>query len=228
MTASAEMRLDLAPLESGRPRHYRSAGLPNADFFSAVGLFVVRGFLDSDTCGRLRAEVRDAETRAATVKLDGGEYDVDQSTRSTELAAVSADGFTLVEERLSAVMPDVASHYGLELSRWQRVQFLVYREGDFFRPHRDRDEKEDAPAFSRERQVAAVVFLNGDGDPATADAFRGGALTLYGLFDRADGDTIGFPLEAEEGLLITFPTDVVHEVRPVEAGERKTVVTWFV
>ena len=40
-------------------------------------------------------------------------------------------------------------------------------------------------------------------------------------------EALGLPLEAEEGLLATFPADVVHEVRPVEAGERYTVVTWF-
>ncbi len=43
---------------------------------------------------------------------------------------------------------------------------------------------------------------------------RAGALTLYGLFDQPDAETLGFPIEAEEGLLVTFPADVVHEVRP--------------
>jgi len=76
--------------------------------------------------------------------------------------------------------------------------------------------------------VAAIIFLNGEGDPSASDAYRGGALTLYGLFEQSDAETLGFPLEAEEGLLITFPTDVMHEVRPVEAGERYTVVTWLV
>ena len=85
----------------------------------------------------------------------------------------------------------------------------------------------DTPGFSRARRVAAVIFLNGEGDPSVSDGYRGGALTLYGLFEQPDAETLGFPLEAEEGLLVTFPADVTHEVRPVEAGERYTVVTWF-
>jgi predicted 2-oxoglutarate/Fe(II)-dependent dioxygenase YbiX len=75
--------------------------------------------------------------------------------------------------------------------------------------------------------VAAVIFLNGEGDPSVSAGYRGGALTLDGLFEQPAAETLAFPLEAEEGLLVTFPADVMHEVRPVEAGERYTVVTWF-
>jgi predicted 2-oxoglutarate/Fe(II)-dependent dioxygenase YbiX len=98
--------------------------------------------------------------------------------------------------------------------------------GDFFERHRDRGEGA-APSFSRARRIAAVVFLNGEGDPTSFDAYRGGHLTLYGLFEQPESESIGLPLEAEEGLMVTFPADVIHEVRPVESGERYTVVTWF-
>src|SRR5215210_6151515 len=202
--------------------------MPSADFFSTMGFFVVRNFLDSATCTRLRDEVRTARQAPATVRTDEDSYDIDRTTRSTDLADVSPEARHLVEMALSDVMPQVAGHYGVALSGWQRVQFLVYREGDFFRPHRDRADDEDTSSFSRARQVAAVIFLNGEGDPGSSDGFRGGALTFYGLFDREDTEKLGFPLEAEQGLLVTFRTNVTHEVRPVEAGERNTAVTWFV
>jgi hypothetical protein len=35
------------------------------------------------------------------------------------------------------------------------------------------------------------------------------------------------PLIAEPGLLIAFPSDKWHEVKPVSHGRRFTVVTWF-
>jgi predicted 2-oxoglutarate/Fe(II)-dependent dioxygenase YbiX len=200
--------------------------MPNADFFSMMGFFVARSFVDSDTCARLLADVRAAQQAPATVRVDGTKYEVDRDTRSTDMATVSPEGLALVEGLLADVAPRVAAHYGTEISGWQKPQFLVYREGDFFRPHRDRAEDEHEESFSQARRVSAVLFLNGDGDPE-AEGFRGGALTFYGLFDKGD-ETLGFPLESEEGLLVTFPTDVVHEVRAVEAGERYTVVTWFV
>jgi predicted 2-oxoglutarate/Fe(II)-dependent dioxygenase YbiX len=201
--------------------------MPNADFFAQMGFFVVRGFLPPDACARVRSDVAQASRRPATVRADAGEYDVDRRTRSTDLADVSPETLGLIEERLGAVMPDVARYYGTPLSGWQTLQFLVYREGDFFHPHRDRADDEEAASFSRARRVAAVVFLNAEGDAGT-DGYRGGALTFYDLFDRPDAETLGFPLEPEVGLLMTFPTHVVHEVRPVEAGERNTIVTWFV
>jgi predicted 2-oxoglutarate/Fe(II)-dependent dioxygenase YbiX len=200
--------------------------MPNADFFAALGFLVRRGFLDADTSARLRSAVRAAPSRPATVRTDEGSYDVDRSTRSTDWATIAPELVEVVEGRLRAIVPDVAAQYGVPVTGIQPLQFLVYRPGDFFDRHRDRDEGDDASAFSRARQVAAVIFLNGDGDPA-ATGFRGGALTLYGLFDEPDAHALGFPLEAEEGLLLTFPADTAHEVRPVEAGERYTVVTWF-
>ena len=201
--------------------------MPNADFFAAMGFFTRRGFLDSDTCARLRAEVERAPASPATVRADARSYAVDRSTRSTDWAEVAAEAVELVEGRLAGVLPDVARHYDLPLTGIQPLQFLVYEQGDFFERHRDRAEGDEAPSFSRARSVAAIIFLNGEGDPATGEAYRGGALTLYGLFDQSDAEALGFPLDAEEGLLITFPADVMHEVRRVEDGKRYTVVTWF-
>lgn len=200
--------------------------MPTADFFATVGLFVRRGFLDRETCARLRDDVRAAPSSPATVRADERSYDVDRSSRRTDWAEVAPAAVERVEGRFAAVMPEIERHYGLTLTGIQPLQFLVYRPGDFFERHRDRGEAH-APSFSRARRVAAVLFLNGEGDPASSEAYRGGELTLYGLFEGPDADTLGFPLEAEEGLLITFPADVMHEVRHVEAGERYTVVTWF-
>ncbi len=202
--------------------------MPNADFFAALGFFTRSGFLDPDTCAGLRAEVNRAPASPATVRADARSYDVDRSTRSTDWAEVVPEAVELIEGRLASVLPEVAQHYDLPLTGVQPLQFLVYQPGDFFERHRDRAEGDDAPSFSRARSIAAVIFLNGVGDAATAEAYRGGALTLYGLFDQSGADALGFPLEAEEGLLITFPADVMHEVRRVEEGKRYTVVTWFV
>jgi len=199
-----------------------------ADAFTALGFFTGRSFLDSETCRRLRQTVRSARANPIGVRDDeSGHEDVDRSSRRTGLAPVAPEAAELVERRLEALMPDVSRHYDVSLTGLQPLQFLVYREGDFFRPHSDGSDRDDAPAYLRGRRVAAVVFLNGEGDPATSDSYRGGALTFYGLFEQPEADRLSFPLRGEEGLLITFPADVVHEVRPVEAGERYTVVTWF-
>jgi predicted 2-oxoglutarate/Fe(II)-dependent dioxygenase YbiX len=200
--------------------------MATADSFAALGLYVRRGFLDPQTSERLRSAVKIAPTSEATVRTDDREYSVDRSTRSTDWADVVPELVGPVTERLTAAMPEVSQHYGIPLVAVQQLQFLVYREGDFFERHRDRGVSSGASPSSHARRVAAVIFLNGAGDP-TSDGYRGGELTLYGLFDQPDSEALGVPLEAEEGLLVTFPADVVHEVRRVEAGKRFTVVTWF-
>ena len=106
----------------------------------------------------------------------------------------------------------------------QPPQFLLYREGDFFAPP-GRQHRSDAPGFVRQRSVSAVVFLNGRREPTN---YSGGSLTFYGLMDDGvGGESVGLPLAGETGLLVAFPSDLVHAVSPVTAGERYTVVTWF-
>ena len=116
--------------------------MPNADFFAALGFFARRGFLDAETSARLRAEVRAAPASAATVRTDDRAYDVDRSTRSTDWAEVTPEATELVEVKLAGVMPEVARQYGVQLTGVQPLQFLVYREGDFFERHRDRGDGE--------------------------------------------------------------------------------------
>ena len=71
------------------------------------------------------------------------------------------------------------------------------------------------------------MFLNGatPGDPA---GYSGGSLTFFGLMDDSpSGESVGLPLAGETGLLVAFPSHLVHSVSPVTAGERYTLVSWF-
>jgi len=197
-----------------------------ADAFTALGFLTRREFIDPETCQDLREMVRSAPARLATVADERGLV-TDRSTRSTHLAEVAPDAVKLVEARLASVLPEVESHYDLPLTGFQPPQFLVYRTGDFFHEHTDNDEADDALESVRTRSVAAVIFLNGEGDSAEPDAYRGGELTFYDLFEQPRAERLALPLKAEEGLLITFPANVPHAVQPVQAGERYTVVTWF-
>lgn len=204
--------------------------MPTADFFSTLGLFVAREFLPANTCATIRAEVRSAAVRPTLVRESGHTYVVDENTRRTKWADVSPETVAFVAERLLSVKPELERQFDCRLESCQRPQFLVYRKGDFFLQHRDRGAEEDAPEFSRRRQVSAVTFLNGESNDAAPETYRGGSLTFYGLLDDEGlgGKSMGFPLIGEEGLLVAFPTDLVHEVTPVLDGERYTIATWFV
>jgi SM-20-related protein len=205
--------------------------MPNANFFVRLGLFAIPGFLEPELCLRLRNEMASSELRQATVrdKERRDVYGVDESTRRTRSANVGASTASLVEERLLAIKDRLAEHFTVQLTGIQNLQFLIYRQGDFFRRHVDRTpEQEDDAGFMKERRVSGVIFVNGQASEDEADGFDGGALTFYGLLDDDRGVGLGLPLSAEPGLLIAFPPSVVHEVTPVTSGERYTVVTWFV
>ena len=154
---------------------------------------------------------------------------VDQEHRRTKLAQVSSESATLITDRLVAAKARLADHFGCELSGLQKPQFLAYREGDFFRPHSDTSENPTEAAYVRERVVSAVVFVNGETEERELLGYGGGALSFYGLMDEgAQGEKIGLPLTGEAGLLVAFPSDLVHGVLPVTRGERYTIASWFI
>ena len=170
--------------------------------------------------------MRESTGALATVADEQGEA-VEETSRRTKQARISATAAARINEELLGALPRLASHFGRDLAGMQAPQFLLYREGDFFRPHHDDSEEPGAPEFVRQRSVSAVVFLNSD-NPAESAGYAGGSLTFYGLMDDdVRGDSVGLPLAGETGLLIAFPAHLVHSVSPVTAGERYTVVSWF-
>jgi predicted 2-oxoglutarate/Fe(II)-dependent dioxygenase YbiX len=183
--------------------------------------------LTPEDCRALRNEIAQASASAATVREEGREYGVDEGKRKTRWAEVSPEASGLVVDRLTQLLPEVSERLRVQVSGVQNPQFLRYREGDFFRRHRDRNPDAEAAKFARERQVSAVLFLNGESSEPAPDTYEGGALTLYGLMEDREGGSIGLPVTGEAGSLIAFPSDMVHEVTPVSRGERYTVVSWF-
>jgi SM-20-related protein len=197
-----------------------------AEFFTRFGLYAEREFLAPEECAGLRDEMRAAAGAPATVADEQGEA-VEERSRRTKQAEVAPATTTRIRGKLLEALPRLAQHFQLALADVQAPQFLLYREGDFFRPHHDDSEDPGAPDFVTQRAVSAVVFLNGDspGEPA---GYAGGSLTFYGLMDDgASGEGVGLPLAGETGSLIAFPSHLVHAVSPVTAGERYTVVSWF-
>ena len=113
------------------------------------------------------------------------------------------------------------SHFNLTLKDCNEPHLLVYREGDFFNPHRDNNRDPTA------RRVSIVIFLNRESKEIAPDCYGGGSLVLYQLMDDPRCKEIGFPVVGKEGLLVAFAADRIHGVTPVTYGERLTIVTWF-
>lgn len=199
-----------------------------ADFFTRFGLYVEKDFLEPEWCARLSAEMQTVSGAPATVAEGTSGEAVDEAHRRTKLARVSSESATLISDRLFAAKARLADHFGRELSGLQKPQFLVYREGDFFRPHSDTSDKPTEAAYVRERLVSTVIFVNGETEERESLGYGGGALSFYGLMDEgARGEKIGLPLTGEPGMLVAFPSELVHGVLSVTRGERYTIASWF-
>jgi SM-20-related protein len=202
--------------------------MPAAEFLARLGLFVRRGFLETDACERLREHARSAETAPGLVEGGSSTGRIDSAVRRTAVAYVTEPSESLLDGPLEAMLPEIELHYGVELRAWTKPQFLVYREGDFFTPHQDRKDGPDADETLRRRRVSAVIFLNGQSAEPAAGCYGGGEFTFYGLLGAERGEQVGIPLTPEPGLLVAFQSDLVHGVARITHGERYTVVTWLV
>jgi SM-20-related protein len=201
--------------------------MPNAEFFTHFGLYVVRQFLGPESCARLRSEVRSAVRVPSTVWRQGEEGVVNESVRRTATARVAEGTVSLVEKRLREIKPALEHHFGVTTMRCERPQFLVYRPGDFFNAHADRSDRTDLSDSVRSRRISVVIFLNGEAEEPGEDSYGGGSLTFHGLWDAPGLERYGFPLVGETGLLIAFRSEVVHAVTPITHGERYTIVSWL-
>ena len=147
--------------------------------------------------------------------------------RRTEMETISPLTVSGVEAQLRAVMPLVARHFAVPLNGAEAPKFVVYHVGDFYRAHADWSDVADAPDYVKRRRVTGVLFLNDQTEELSPDSYGGGELTLYGLVDAPRWREYGFPLTGEEGLLVAFPSQLLHEVAPVTRGTRYAITTWF-
>jgi predicted 2-oxoglutarate/Fe(II)-dependent dioxygenase YbiX len=175
-------------------------------------------FLTAEESERIRAEILSSARSVASVGT-ASTGRVDRKSRSSERAQVSPATATWVHARLNALGSDLAEHFGLELGECEAPHFLLYRPGDFFRRHADSGGHPDDPPLIKARAVSAVVFLNAQGQ-----APRGGG---YLKLHTAGSGTGAQTITAEPGLLVAFPSKVLHEVTPLTEGTRATVVTWY-
>lgn len=188
------------------------------DFFRKNGLVLKSEFLAPPQCRVLCAHIRNAAPRPAEVY--GGAVDVDLSARSAWQVSVTGaleDGLT---NAIRGLRTELADHFAIPLAPCEDPSFLRYGAGGFHRPHKDRASAHaDSSGDAQQRRVSISLLLN--------DEYAGGALTFYGLINDPAWRDYGFALPAETGLLVAFRSDMLHEVTPVLAGERCSLVTWF-
>lgn len=109
-------------------------------------------------------------------------------------------------ERVKRVVDSINRQYfKFILSGFPNLQILEYPVGGFYRTHTDLG----SGAYST-RKLSVIFLLS---DPS---AFEGGELT----------GTNGENILTSQGMAVIFPAYLPHQVKPVTAGLRHTMVTW--
>jgi len=203
--------------------------MAHSEFLRQLGLFTVAEFLTPEECAHFRGLASSAEGVEATVYRNN-EVQLNEESRKT-LEVMLKDPVQLgVERRMHELSPAIERHFGLQLDGCDRLHWLVYRSGDFFRMHSDSIPAGEVDAAGPYRTIAmravsVVVFLNQHNH--REEPYQGGDLIFYGLMKTPGAKEYGFPVDTETGLLVAFPSDTLHEVSPITEGKRYTLVTWF-
>ena len=194
------------------------------DFFSRRGFYCHSDFLGRATRTALLEQIHKASPTPARVFDGAPAAVVDMAARNTW--NVPLDGTAELAGRIGALHVSLAGHFKTPLAGHEGPTVLMYQPGGFYEPHVDRADDDEGILPGR-RRVSVVIFLNGmSPEPGPGD-YAGGALTFYGLVDDPAWRSFGFALDPTPGLLVAFPSHILHEVTPVTAGDRYTIVDWF-
>jgi SM-20-related protein len=202
--------------------------MPASGFFRRFGFFVAPNFLDAKCGAELCRAMAGAPSEEPLIVVSSGEDRCDEDVRRVDVRVIPKHdrSRTALRQRLRGLIPELETHFCTPLVDCESPQYLIYHPGDFFRAHRDGGDS--APdEVTRRRRVSVVIFLNRESEEPAGDAYGQGHLTFHQLLDGPHWGRCAFPLDAEPGLLIAFPSSTLHEVTPVSHGRRFTVVTWF-
>ncbi|MET9450143.1 2OG-Fe(II) oxygenase [Streptomyces cinerochromogenes] len=202
----------------------RTDTAPRAERSEVEPVRIWRGALSLPDC---RAVV-EAMARSAAVAgpvLRRSRDMVDARVRSCSEHPAAADGALPVVAAMRAVAGRAVEGTGWPRLALDGPKLCSYSARDFFRAHRDRSADPLDPAEVRRRRLSLVCLLNGTAPHDGLPSFDGGTLVVY--VPRPDGSVAPRNVPLEAGSIVTFRSDLLHEVRPVRAGVRYSAVGWL-
>jgi SM-20-related protein len=192
---------------------------------------VIEGVLSPAECHAITQSAL-GDSEAVKAALRGKE--IDTAIRKTDLHVLTAEHNAIYESRFCAVRTEIETFFALSLGQVTDVQVLGYECGSFYLKHSDdsselRDREGKTIGFATvapERRLTTVLFTTSyTPHPTDTDHFSGGELLFNYLCDKS-GNMI--TLRPEAGDMVVFLSNPYfsHEVLPVTAGYRLSLVQW--
>jgi SM-20-related protein len=202
------------------------------NFFVDQGIvFAQENFFSPAEIDDLHRQIAQLDVKMAPVFRDNGGQQLNTHDRKTEQFDTPQALRHFVADRLYLLKNRFESFFQVQLSGTEPPGFLRYLPGYFFRPHRDwQPELTANPNLSDRspRQVSVIILLSThvQANPGPG-AYSGGDLVFYLPTQALKHKLIGMPLSPPVGTLIAFRSDLTHEVKPILAGERLSIVSWL-
>ncbi len=164
-----------------------------------------------------QTEVQEIIDIGQRLVLGNGELEngvANKSVRNCKLSWIPIDDTSSkLFRKLADIVNSLNSQfYKYDLTEMEDLQYTEYNSEhkDFYTSHSD-----DGYKFNLFRKLSVSIQLS------SPDEYQGGDLTFY---RNTLSECTVAPKQA--GTVIVFPSFVIHEVKPITAGTRKSLVTW--
>ena len=201
-----------------------SASLRSTASDSGFNLFI-KSFLSALQCEEMIRALATAPNVSAAVYGVSESGIVDDRVRKVRRLTPADEVVSQVNEQLLELRDAVGEHFGIKLTTCEEPEFLRYQPGDFFVAHQDGNTGLLLSEREQRRKISVIVFLNSQSDPCESGTYSGGSLVFSDHHPARQPRQ--FSLGGEAGILVAFPAETTHEVTPVIAGERYSIVSWY-
>ena len=194
--------------------------MSSINLLQKLGVYIQADFLTAKVCATICQQMDAApKIEAGVYSEEKGTHYTDNTQRKTLYGQPSTEIRSQIATKIRALKSTLETHFGEAYSNAiEGPKFLLYQTNHFFSPHTDNQ---------LGRKINMTIFLNNEGSQPQANGYVGGVLKLYGLMDHPLWKNKGISVPGQTGLLVAYPAKVMHEVTPIEAGQRYAVVSRF-
>lgn len=194
--------------------------MSTARLLRKLGILVIEDFLSPSECDAICEEMRIASksTAGAYSKKTNSES-IAPTIRQTQYCDISKTSRKKIATKIQSLKPTIELFFNTQLSEeLEPPKYLLYEKGSFFSPHTD---------DQLNRRINITINLNSKLPSEKATEYEGGDLQLYGLLKGQNFVSRGIAAPSTTGCLTAYPVNIVHEVMPITAGSRYSIVTRF-
>ena len=196
----------------------KSFGLLGLNQMILSNYIYVKNFFTKEECNRVIDE-GEKNLEDALLLNKGKNTDV----RDTQVSFIysGSDVQDLMQKVVNQIIAESSHFYKRDVHKFEAIQYTKYEKDMFYKWHTDSASNLEE-LENNVRDMSASLVLS------PREEYEGGSLQMI-LNDCIDRNNVVTPHDVEDqeqGTLIIFPSNVLHQVTPVTSGVRKSLVSW--